>query len=85
MASILHSQKVWEELAEDPFRGLRAGPATFSPFLFPANCEPSIGFAEPLKSFTASTSSKGPSPHSEANTKPCVEFDEPAGVGELGL
>jgi hypothetical protein len=25
----------WEELAEDPFRGLRAGPAIFSPFLFP--------------------------------------------------
>jgi hypothetical protein len=25
---------MWEELAEDPFRGLRAGPATFSPFLF---------------------------------------------------
>ena len=22
----------WEELAEDPFRGLRAGPADFSPF-----------------------------------------------------
>jgi len=24
----------WEERAEDPFRGLRAGPASFSPFLF---------------------------------------------------
>ncbi len=34
MAQDLHSQKMWEELAEDPFRGLRAGPATFSPFLF---------------------------------------------------
>jgi hypothetical protein len=32
MAQVLHSQKVWEELAEDPFRGLRAGPVTFSPF-----------------------------------------------------
>ena len=34
MAQVLHSQMAWEELAEDPFRGLRAGPATFSPFLF---------------------------------------------------
>jgi len=51
MARILHSQKAWEELAEDPFRGLRAGPATFSPFLFPASCEPRVGFAEPLESF----------------------------------
>jgi len=49
MARILHSQKMWEELAEDPFRGLRAGPATFSPFLFPANCKPRIGITEPLK------------------------------------
>jgi len=37
MAQVLHNQKVWEELAEDPFRGLRAGPVTFSPFLFPAD------------------------------------------------
>ena len=35
MAQGLHSEMAWEELAEDPFRGLRAGPATFSPFLFP--------------------------------------------------
>ena len=35
LARSLHSQKEWEELAEDPFRGLRAGPVTFSPFLFP--------------------------------------------------
>jgi len=34
LARGLHSQKAWEELAEDPFRGLRAGPVTFSPFLF---------------------------------------------------
>src|SRR5258708_39260722 len=34
MARSLHVQKAWEELAEDPFRGLRAGPVTFSPFLF---------------------------------------------------
>ena len=27
-------RRAWEELAEDPFRGLRAGPVTFSPFLF---------------------------------------------------
>ena len=36
MARSLQSLGAWEELAEDPFRGLRAGPATFSPFLFPA-------------------------------------------------
>jgi len=35
MAKGLHSQMAWEELAEDPFRGLRAGPVTYSPFLFP--------------------------------------------------
>src|ERR1700720_3709312 len=34
LARSLHGQKAWEELAEDPFRGLRAGPVTFSPFLF---------------------------------------------------
>ena len=34
MAQNLHSSEAWEELAEDPFRGLRAGPADFSPFLF---------------------------------------------------
>jgi len=32
MASGLHLIRAWEELAEDPFRGLRAGPASFSPF-----------------------------------------------------
>jgi hypothetical protein len=32
MAQNLHSSEAWEELAEDPFRGLRAGPASFSPF-----------------------------------------------------
>jgi len=31
----LHILYAWEERAEDPFRGLRAGPASFSPFLFP--------------------------------------------------
>ena len=34
VASGLHPSKTWEELAEDPFRGLRAGPADFSPSLF---------------------------------------------------
>jgi hypothetical protein len=33
MARCLHLRLVREELAEDPFRGLRAGPADFSPFL----------------------------------------------------
>jgi len=49
VARILHTQKMWEELAEDPFRGLRAGPATFSPFLFPAICKPRLGFAKTPK------------------------------------
>jgi hypothetical protein len=43
MAQGLHSQKMWEELAEDPFRGLRAGPATFSPFLFLPSSKPQKG------------------------------------------
>jgi hypothetical protein len=34
MASGLHLLGAWEELAEDPFRGLRAGPADFSPSSF---------------------------------------------------
>ena len=34
MASGLHRSGTWEELAEDPFRGLRAGPADFSPSSF---------------------------------------------------
>ncbi len=37
MASRVHIVCAWEELAEDPFRGLRAGPASFSPFSFSAN------------------------------------------------
>jgi len=32
LAPCLHTVKTWEERAEDPFRGLRAGPASFSPF-----------------------------------------------------
>jgi len=32
MASGVQYVCAWEELAEDPFRGLRAGPASFSPF-----------------------------------------------------
>jgi hypothetical protein len=32
----LHILNAWEERAEDPFRGLRAGPASFSPFSFSA-------------------------------------------------
>ena len=34
MAQYLQVSPKWEELAEDPFRGLRAGPADFSPLLF---------------------------------------------------
>ena len=34
VAEYLHYLFVWEELAEDPFRGLRAGPADFSPLHF---------------------------------------------------
>jgi hypothetical protein len=50
MARSLHRQKAWEELAEDPFRGLRAGPVTFSPFLFFLPVETPNGFASLLKS-----------------------------------
>jgi hypothetical protein len=31
VARRLHLVRAWEERAEDPFRGLRAGPASFSP------------------------------------------------------
>jgi hypothetical protein len=71
MARILQGQKMWEELAEDPFRGLRAGPATFSPFLFPANCEPRTRFNKPLKSLKKSSASKRRSAPIEENTKLC--------------
>ena len=50
MAWSLHDQKAWEELAEDPFRGLRAGPVTFSPFLFFPPVETPNGFASLVKS-----------------------------------
>jgi hypothetical protein len=69
MALILHSQKMWEELAEDPFRGLRAGPATFSPFCFlpPAN---------PNKAFEMSNRAIRRSTRIEENTKLLGDFDE---------
>jgi hypothetical protein len=49
MAQGLHSEKMWEELAEDPFRGLRAGPATFSPFLFLPVIRARTGFLKLLQ------------------------------------
>jgi hypothetical protein len=50
LARSLQCQKAWEELAEDPFRGLRAGPVTFSPFLFFLPVETPNGFASLVKS-----------------------------------
>ena len=50
LAGSLHGQKAWEELAEDPFRGLRAGPVTFSPFLFFLPVQTPNGFAWLVKS-----------------------------------
>src|SRR5262245_758421 len=38
LAHGLHLFRTWEELAEDPFRGLRAGPADFSPFSLLPRC-----------------------------------------------
>src|SRR5258708_18227674 len=49
LARSLHGQKAWEELAEDPFRGLRAGPVTFSPFLFPQDESQRFGTRKNLK------------------------------------
>jgi hypothetical protein len=37
MANGLHPQKRWGRRAEDPFRGLRAGPVRSSPHLFIRN------------------------------------------------
>ena len=39
----------WEERAEDPFRGLRAGPASFSPFSFSANAIILPAFNDPSR------------------------------------
>ena len=50
MAQGLHSEMAWEELAEDPFRGLRAGPAIFSPFLFPPIGKSLDGLPQQLES-----------------------------------
>jgi hypothetical protein len=50
MALGLHTEMAWEELAEDPFRGLRAGPATFSPFLFPPTSKCLDGLPQQLES-----------------------------------
>ena len=49
MAQGLHSEMAWEELAEDPFRGLRAGPASFSPFSFSANAVTLPAFNDPSR------------------------------------
>ena len=51
---------MWEELAEDPFRGLRGWAGYTSPhFCFlPITQRPRIGIRKPLKSFKMSISSK---------------------------
>jgi hypothetical protein len=57
LAKRLHTLGRWEERAEDPFRGLRAGPASFSPFLFCADRGkrflPSHGFPEDTRRLNA--------------------------------
>ena len=40
LARCLQALDKWEGLAEDPFRGLRAGPADFSPLSFLASKKP---------------------------------------------
>jgi hypothetical protein len=45
----LHYEKPWEKLAEDPFRGLRAGPAIFSPSLLPMVTRNASGAPTPPK------------------------------------
>ena len=45
----LHILNAWEERAEDPFRGLRAGPASFSPFSFSANAIILPAFDDPSR------------------------------------
>ena len=48
MARCLQRLRAWEELAEDPFRGLRAGPADFSPFsLLPMVARNASGLTDP--------------------------------------
>lgn len=40
MAEGLHSSSQWGRRAEDPFRGLRAGPVRYSPLSLPPTGEP---------------------------------------------
>jgi hypothetical protein len=84
----LHNQKTWEELAEDPFRGLRAGPVTFSPFLcLPAKTPKNLKMAisdtrlqlHPSKKTRKSTKAhfaveKCGTPKSELTAKPTVRL-----------
>jgi hypothetical protein len=74
MARSLQSLAAWEELAEDPFRGLRAGPATFSPFLFLAK-KPSG------KLHNSTKTSRTKSAHAEQNAKLLSVCVRPADFG----
>jgi len=76
MARSLHRQKAWEELAEDPFRGLRAGPVTFSPFLFfPASRNPE----------TASRRWSNPSKNSNLEEARSAMPNEQNSKGKMGV
>ena len=54
----LHTLNAWEERAEDPFRGLRAGPASFSPFSFSANATILPALTNPLARLLESETQK---------------------------
>jgi hypothetical protein len=44
LAEGLHSQSQWGRRAEDPFRGLRAGPVRYSPLSLSPNGDPEFPF-----------------------------------------
>jgi hypothetical protein len=69
LARNLHSQKAWEELAEDPFRGLRAGPVTFSPFCFRTANSNAPGFVKSLTNLKTAPIDERRSVFIEENSK----------------
>src|SRR6266566_3041136 len=69
LAGSLHGQKAWEELAEDPFRGLRAGPVIFSPFLFPQDESQRFGTRKKLNNLKTALLNERRSVFIEENSK----------------
>jgi hypothetical protein len=67
----LHILNAWEERAEDPFRGLRAGPASFSPFSFSANAIILPVFSDP--SHTLGRAKRSTAAHTLANENRTVK------------